>query len=594
MGGGWIGDKTLAAVGVIYDRTATGFSVQFQAMQGLRKVVRAHFSQSGEDIVAVADTCGSDDAPFVGPLMDEASLNSGNIATAADNGQYGVFGVVAGFEKTIDALPEDADAVEVKVGRLRLNVKDDQTFALPLSGDGAFEFAGSGVPVSKSRVFGKFLTASDQIVATNTPIGALTITAGEMGGDWCGSSGTLNLEPLNVTWNDEKTAFTVQFQWNNGTYLKAVAAQFAQMGADVVGKVIKAAQAKGLGSYGTDMLSDGDNWPSAGVSIATSATAPGYGLAAFAYAATKLPEVAWSGEKRLTGGVTVSGCEVTLVGHSAAEKSTVTVKDGGVLYLRAPGTNAVLRYVTYVVEPGSVLNAGGVSFAINDGDRVVLDGATVNWDTANVNYFNAVTAHDDCRLAVAPGLDAGISVGFNGDATWATSGDGVLVVAGRVRLTSTVAQTRTFSLAAEEDICFKDDVYEYDDSLYRGMKVVKRGAATVTFEKGCRTSGSLRVTGGALSFGADSSFGALAVGADDVTLAVAAGRTIAFADSSAESWGDGLVSFTLADGARVTFGTNEKALSPAQRRKIRVNGERVYLDKTGELRVGRPLVLLIR
>lgn len=86
--GGWIGTAT-AGIGVIYDRTPTSFSVQFQALDGYCKAVRVHFRQQGADIVASADSAGFADKAYFGkPMPDEAFGHE--LATVADNGAYGV------------------------------------------------------------------------------------------------------------------------------------------------------------------------------------------------------------------------------------------------------------------------------------------------------------------------------------------------------------------------------------------------------------------------------------------------------------------------------------------------------------------------
>jgi len=225
MHGGWI-KNPISAVGVIYNRSESGFTVQFQAHDGMRKAVRAHFRQVGDDIAAYVDNCGWDGVFPTGTLMDDAKFTE-SAATAANGSGYGVYDIVAGVAETVAGLPEDAESITVNVGRLTVETGADLSVAVPVSGDGFIEFKGTG-ETSGNFTFGKFLTAQDQVVATDTPISALSVTAGEMGGAWCNSSGTLNLEPIQLQWNDERTSFTVQFHWmNDKGYLKAVCAQFS-------------------------------------------------------------------------------------------------------------------------------------------------------------------------------------------------------------------------------------------------------------------------------------------------------------------------------------------------------------------------------
>ena len=92
MKGGWI-SSAKAGIGVIYDRTPTSFTVQFQCKDGQCKAVRAYFRQDGANIVARADKAGFADEACCGkPLPDEAFKHE--LATAADNGAYGVCRIV--------------------------------------------------------------------------------------------------------------------------------------------------------------------------------------------------------------------------------------------------------------------------------------------------------------------------------------------------------------------------------------------------------------------------------------------------------------------------------------------------------------------
>ena len=59
MSGAWLGGKTVDAVCVIYDRTETGFTCQFQCIDGGNvKATRYYFSQVDNDIYAYGDNSG--------------------------------------------------------------------------------------------------------------------------------------------------------------------------------------------------------------------------------------------------------------------------------------------------------------------------------------------------------------------------------------------------------------------------------------------------------------------------------------------------------------------------------------------------------
>ena len=90
--GRWIPVRHFAK-GIITDRTPTSFTVQFQARDGYCKAVRAFFRQKGADVVARADKAGFSDESYYGkPMPDETFKHE--LATAADNGAYGVCRIV--------------------------------------------------------------------------------------------------------------------------------------------------------------------------------------------------------------------------------------------------------------------------------------------------------------------------------------------------------------------------------------------------------------------------------------------------------------------------------------------------------------------
>ena len=89
LNGQWITLPHMAR-GVITERTDTSLTVQFQALDGICKAVRAHFRQVGDDIVARADKAGFADKSYYGKPMPDDVFKHGP-ATAADNGTYGAY-----------------------------------------------------------------------------------------------------------------------------------------------------------------------------------------------------------------------------------------------------------------------------------------------------------------------------------------------------------------------------------------------------------------------------------------------------------------------------------------------------------------------
>lgn len=90
--GRWIPVRHMAK-GVITERTADSFTVQFQALDGYCKAVRAYFRQRGQDIVAWADRAGFDDMSYYGKRMPDASFKH-ELATSTENGAYGACRIV--------------------------------------------------------------------------------------------------------------------------------------------------------------------------------------------------------------------------------------------------------------------------------------------------------------------------------------------------------------------------------------------------------------------------------------------------------------------------------------------------------------------
>ena len=132
MNGGWIASAK-AGIGVIYDRTPTSFTVQFQCKEGQCKTVRAYFRQDGANIVARADKAGYADGSYFGTRIPDPDLWR-EIATSDSSGTYGATEIEAfSVDQVVDALPADADAVVVNGGILQVNVNSDTTISTTIS-----------------------------------------------------------------------------------------------------------------------------------------------------------------------------------------------------------------------------------------------------------------------------------------------------------------------------------------------------------------------------------------------------------------------------------------------------------------------------
>ena len=94
----------------------------------------------------------------------------------------------------------------------------------------------------------------------------------------------------------------------------------------------------------------------------------------------------------------------------------------------------------------------------------------------------------------------------------------------------------------------------------------------------------MTLEGGTLDAGGmTNAAGVLTVDADSM-LALPAGTALAFADSSSVEWGGSLSITSTVETVSLRFGTNERALTAGQQRRIRWNGERVALNADGYLK----------
>ena len=129
MDGGWM-EKTKDALGVVVSRTDGKLSVQFHALDGYCKAVRAELVQRGADVWARATGAGYVDAGLFGSVLADSAFNL-SVATARGEGSYGVHdidGFGAGCDETATWTTATA------VGRLTVDAR----------GGFAFEDARSG------------------------------------------------------------------------------------------------------------------------------------------------------------------------------------------------------------------------------------------------------------------------------------------------------------------------------------------------------------------------------------------------------------------------------------------------------------------
>lgn len=268
-----------------------------------------------------------------------------------------------------------------------------------------------------------------------------------------------------------------------------------------------------------------------------------------------------------------------------------------------------------------------------DGGRLHLGyGATLTKpavdlvDTAGSAYVNNLILQDG---AVVTGHAA--RVGLNAVCTWKVGGSSPSVWEPGISLVGVKTSAGgTFNLDVEDvtgdaaaDFTIGGEIRRYNSAGY-SCTLVKSGDGTLLLKGFAElTDHPVRITGGAIALGADGVFtsgcnlslegGGLvgtagtvnSVGTVALTenspIAVGAGATLNFADSSAAAWTAGkTLSVTIPTNSvgmlqgTVRFGTDAGGLTAGQVRQIRLNGRRCRLTETGELDRFGGMVLIFR
>ena len=584
MNGGWIASAK-AGIGVIYDRTPTSFTVQFQCSDGNCKAVRAYFRQDGANVVARADKAGYDDGACYGKRLND-SVFWRELATSDTTGTYGASEIEAfSVDQVVDALPADADAVVVNGGILQVNVNSDTMISTPISGNGGLRFHGSGVIVETQHAFEQYVTGSNQTLIENTDIFDVEITSAVFNGGWCGRSE--GARPYNVTSNLEAKTMRVQLQKRFGTWnnLYGFIVELSQSGNNVLIKGISTRQ----GGTGKEEGSDMAEWTGSTASIATSAAAGGYGLESIAFVRRSLPTVILNGTKEWTGGTCADGCKVKVTTSRLALNTTAKAMNGGVLELAATGAWDSLPHNTFVAEAGSTI-CFMAGWAINQNDTLKVQGGAVRFDGASNIYVNDALFTDGATWSgVRP------QVAYQRDAYWRTEGESEIEIFSKFRIVASSA-ARKVTLDTGADIVIHGDLEE--NSAYPGATLVKQGTAKANFAAGGTITGPLRLEGGTVAFGDNAGFGALIL-AGNATVEVAAGKTLSFGSSADKEWASGvwlnLTGVFDYSNHVVRFGTDATGLAKAQLKQILVNGERCVMDESGWLHpVRKGIVIMIQ
>ncbi|MGN0844809.1 MAG: autotransporter-associated beta strand repeat-containing protein [Kiritimatiellia bacterium] len=599
MSGAWLSGKTVDAICIIYDRTETGFTCQFQCKDGsYTKATRYYFSQNGNDIYAYGEHSGYSSSIALGEPLSNFNLE---VSTATTNGAYGAYQIQAVFadsEVALAAEPQIAGDISFSGGSLKISPMADMTITNRISGDGRLCVSGNG----RVRKYGLFLGTEPTVLLKNAAVENVTIEDVRMGGGAVSTS----LEPFatklyHEVYDATNQKRTVQAQLLNDGYIKAICVQLEQIGEDVGARILWSKYAKA-----------GDPSPAIGIDfstmgsaakIATSFTGPGYGCAEITLLEKGAHTVLLSGVKDWTGGTFVENGVLCITANPVPANSETVVGDGGRLLLEvAAGSYMGGGTRTYTIEPGGSLQ-GKVWLSLVSGDVVNCQGGTIESLNSSILYLNDFTLSNGGVLC---GLKP--RAGYAKDADWTISGDTPVTLTSGIWLFNNGQKYLNFTIQTDTSLLGA----LLDDSYYSGAGLVKQGPASLTLNADNSFKGPIVVREGNLILARTGSIpknnaftlegGVLKPMASTINAGMltvsgkatidAAGGVIAFADSSAQSWADDgylMVENLSAGRARnLRFGTDVLGLTEEQLMKISFDGgatfNTAYLDSEGYLR----------
>lgn len=516
------------------------------------------------------------------------------------------------------------------------------TFSAPaslggtLAGDGSFHFSVTGGAWTVVADPEFFPNGTDwQVLFTNQVLANLRTLSGTVYGGWVNHDIDHRATPFCFL-NDGREArvdLQVYDPLGSAGHVKSVVLELRQSGRNIEVKVQKAqnARSEGVNLLGFDSQLEHDG--SGSTLIATNASVDGYGVCGlvghFGETATWCPNTSTA-----TGNVIVDGCTLS-VSTSYGPQGDLSVVRGGRLLLNANtrhdlvGCLGVDRLVT--ISNGSVLETWG-NLPIGLSMRLLVDGGTVTNTGVGVDwnfpdgrcYLNRMTLKDGA-LVCGRGFRIGAESGYakylcvTGTTPSVISSEIVLV-----RRYDTMSDSVPFIVHdvtgdPKSDLTISGCVRDYSDER-SGMAVVKSGAGTLLYARPNTYTGRTEMAEGVLRLGVSGavstnsvvafSGGGLTVAAgteqhvgalclltgSENRLTLEEGATIAFQDSSAETWPEtARLEVVRSDLLRcVRVGTNATALTAAQCGAIRCGGKPVALSDDGYLFVQSGTLFLLR
>lgn len=614
---------------------ATG-TVQMQAYNGgYTKCVKIELAQAGEDVTArvlYAKYHNSQNNNLVGFDFDTGGTTM-DIASSFGAGGYGLcqlrllrthtltltgantyFGDTVSDGGVLEIGPSGqlgggayAGAVVV-YGPFLYNSASNQVLSGNLSGSGMLVKDSPG-KTENVFVYDAFLTQTAIVILPNTSLADCTGADGMLGGAFIDSGSGLPYPADAYHFVNDGTSATFQLQAYDGGHTKCVKVALAQAGTNVTGRVVYAKYLLSQNALGFDFDTGGSSQ-----TVATSYAAGGYGAAHTVLTLLRHSTLTLSGTNTYAGGTAVNKGSLVASGSADALPSTgaIIVGDGGNLVLSVPPLNVsnpggVGNGNPITVKSGGTLTLAGV-FNSGYSRLVTLDGGTLNSvvteNNDNANYLNNLVLKNGARV-----VGHKVRVGYHSAASIVVGGTSPSFLEAGLNMVNMSSRALTVNVAdvtgdGGADFTISGVIRDYAVQ-FEGMPIIKTGAGTLLLSGVNPYVGPYTVSAGTLALGAGGALnagngivlngGTLDMGAvtnaagtltlsADSTLLLGEGR-LAFADSSATSWGEGqsltLVGTLGKQSLRV--GTSQEALTGSQLAAITFNGKPVVLTAEGYL-----------
>ena len=632
MGGNAIrgGEVLLPAIGCRYDHNGTVGKIQFQIHQGIIKCVNVELTEQSDGIHARAESaCYVEDGSFwLGMDVDSAKVKRNNVATSRTASGYGVCNLAASVAR-LQLVGEATLGGELMFSNAVLEVTAPiaQEWAQPVKcPNGRLEVKGfSGTSLDKTfgitdpnveKAAAQWMSkTAGGTVLTNLVLARTTPVSAVLRGTAIGYNGAGT--PYHVQSDGETMTFQLH-HWVNG--IKGVKVELKQSGANVTARWVKGwwwAESKGCTR---DMM--GCDLEAKQAELGTSVienNGGSYGVKSLTLRTVDVTSLTVSNAKN---------CHDVLVDHGQIVFSSndgmptcLTVRNeayaiygSGITY--AYGASKIGYGKTRRFESGSTLLLQQ-GLATEPQARFIFDGSVFrNWMYHSTsldgnNYINELTLTNGARVVGNP-LRCGY---FNvtNETHYLSAGSTANTIDTGIDLfrhNSTGNMTNILILTTSADLAITGGIYDSPGDGNKGACIVKRGDATLTFSGTNTFAGMLTVEAGTIALGSDTALPAsapLKLAGGTISCGVTTNATgrlklsgnatinlgegaLTFADSSDEAWTEGAtLTVTGADplsAQAIRFGTSANGLTSAQRRAIRYNGEKCYLDGNGYLRPG--------